>query len=203
MSHIAEEYAKSLGVRIGSPVLSTHFYPVLPDKFITFHTNFKKVPSRHYDYWPVALKLIKEHFKTPEIKIIQVGGAEDPPFEECDHITLGASFRQMGYILEKSMLHLGIDSLPVHMASAVDIPIVALYSNIFPECSEPLWNTKSRIRHLSPDFSKIKPSFSLNESPKRVNEIPPEDIASSVLDLLEIPHDLSQCLLKTFLLLRW
>jgi len=191
MSHIAEEYAKSLGVRIGNPVFFTHFYPVLPEKFITFHTNSEKVPARHYDHWPIALNLIKDRLSPRGIKIVQVGGPKDPPFDQCDQNTLGASFRQMGYVIEKSMLHLGIDSLPVHMASALDIPIVALYSNIFPECSSPLWNVKSNIRCLSPDFSSIKPSFAVNESPKRVNEISPEEVASTVLDLLGINHDLN------------
>ena len=32
MSHLIEEYAKNLGVKISSPVLKDHYFPVLFDK---------------------------------------------------------------------------------------------------------------------------------------------------------------------------
>ena len=35
MSHIAEVYAKDLGVEIGRPYITDHFFPGLPDKYIT------------------------------------------------------------------------------------------------------------------------------------------------------------------------
>ena len=38
MSHIAEEYAKCLGVKIGRPEISEHFYPTPSGKYITLHS---------------------------------------------------------------------------------------------------------------------------------------------------------------------
>ena len=118
MSHIAEEYAKSLGCRIGTPVLEPHFFPVTSGKYITFHTNAKKAPAKHYDFWGVVFLLIKDKLKDEGIDIIQTGGPEDPTYPECDHSHLGCSFKQMSYVIKNAELHLGIDSLPMHIASA-------------------------------------------------------------------------------------
>jgi len=192
MTHIVEEYAKSLGVKIGKPIITEHFYPLNSDKYITFHTNDTKSPARHFDYWGLVFNLIKPYLKENNIDIVQVGSSDDPEYDLCDINTLGSSFKQMCYIVSKAELHLGIDSLPVHIASSYDIPIVGVYSNLFPECSGPVWNDKSKTIKISPDFSENKPSFSDNENPKRVNEIKPEKIASAVLDLLLIDHDLSK-----------
>ena len=190
MSHLAEEYAKSLGCKIGSPVLEPHFFPVTSKKYITFHTNGKKVPAKHYDFWGIVFLLIKDKLKEAGINIIQTGGPEDPPYRECDQSHLGCSFKQMSYVIKNSELHLGIDSLPMHIASAFNKKIVALFSNLFIENASPLWSSNDDCALFSPDFSKIKPSFALSEPNKRVNEVKPEQIASSVLDLLGICHDL-------------
>ena len=126
------------------------------------------------------------------IDIIQTGGPDAPPFPECDQSHLGCSFKQMSYVIKNSELHLGIDSLPMHIASVFDKKLVALFSNLYIENASPLWSSKENCSLISPDFSKIKPSFSLAEKDKRINEVKPEVIASSVLDLLEIPHDLPE-----------
>jgi hypothetical protein len=191
MSHIIEEYAKSLGVKIGSPIISEHFYPLISDNYITFHTNDKKSPARHFDYWEIVFDLIKPKLKEKGIDIVQVGADDDPGYPECVISALGSSFKQMSYIVKGAKLHLGIDSLPVHLASVYDIPIVGLYSNLYPECSGPVWNKNSKTIKLAPDFSKIKPSFVDNENPKRVNEIKPEVVAQSVLELLNIENNLN------------
>ena len=191
MSHIAEEYAKSLGCKIGTPVLESHFFPTISDKYITFHTNGKKVPAKHYDYWGAVFLLIKERLKDAGIDIIQTGGPEDPLYPECDYSNLGCSFKQMAYVIKNSELHLGIDSLPMHIASLFNKKIVALFSNLYIENASPLWSSSDNHSLFSPDFSKTKPSFSLAEKEKRINEIKPEDIACSVLDMLDISHDLS------------
>ena len=41
MSHIVKEYAKELGVKIGKPIITEHFFPVLNDKYIfVIYTDF-------------------------------------------------------------------------------------------------------------------------------------------------------------------
>ena len=70
MSHLAEEYAKSCGVKIGKPVLKPHYFPILHDKYITIH-NDKKVQAKEYDMWPDVIELLKKALG--DIKIIQIG----------------------------------------------------------------------------------------------------------------------------------
>lgn len=192
MSHLVEEYAKNLGCKIGKPYLSSHFYPVIPDKYITFHTNEKKVQSKHYDYWRIVFKLIAPFLQKEGIKIVQIGGPEDPSFKECDQNTCGCSFKQMAYVIEGSLMHFGIDSLPMHIASMHDKKMVCLFSNLYPENANPIWNKKNKYILHSPDFSETKPSFSFNESPKRINEILPEKVASDILDCLDLNHDIRE-----------
>ena len=191
MSHLIEEYAKSLGVKIGRPALDYHFFPVLKDKYITFHTNNEKVKAKHYDHWRIVFNLIFKFLEKEGISIIQVGGAEDPHLSFCHQDTRGASFKQMAYVIENSLLHLGIDSLPMHMASLYDKKIVALFSNLYIENASPIWNRKNQIKLFSPDFSEEKPSFRFDENIKRVNEIKPEEVGAAVLELLGIENDLS------------
>ena len=190
MSHLIEEYAKSLGVKIGLPILADHFYPIPYEKYITFHTNSEKVQAKHYDHWEIVFKLIKKKLKEKDINIVQVGGDDDPELKFCDYDTRGATFKQMANIIKNGLLHLGIDSVPMHMASVYDKKIVALFANLYPENANPIWNKKNKYKLFSPDFSKTKPIFQSVDPIKRVNEIKPEEIASSVLDFLSINHNL-------------
>lgn len=181
MSHIAEVYAKDLGVKIGEPKISDHFYPGLPEKYITFQAS-NKMPAANYLHWDLVIGLIKPHLG--DIKIIQVGGPKDPKIKGVDCFTLGSSYKQMNYIIKKSKTHAGCDSLPGHIASVYDIPSVILHFNLYPENSKPIWHKNNSCISLSPDFSKNKPSFGPNCN--RINEIKPEKIAQAILDQLGI-----------------
>jgi hypothetical protein len=187
MSHIVEEYAKSCGVYVGEPIIQEHYYPIVFDKYITIHSDAKD-QARDYMHWDIVLRLIKKPLSDHGIKIIQIGaeGARKLPF--IDKITTGASLKNSFYIIKNSLLHVGINSCPSHVASAYNKKIVSLYSNLFPECCYPYWSNKKDIIDLSPDFSKIKPSFSKTEKEPRIDEIKPEKIAESVLKMLDIKH---------------
>lgn len=74
MSHIAEVYAKDLGVKIGKPTITDHFYAGLPSKYITLQAS-NKMPAANYKYWDMVISLIKPHIQ--DTKILQVGGGKD------------------------------------------------------------------------------------------------------------------------------
>jgi ADP-heptose:LPS heptosyltransferase len=181
MSHIAEVYAKDLGVKIGSPVITEHFYPGLPDNYITIQAS-NKMPAANYLYWEIVVSLIKPYLG--DLKILQVGGPEDKPIRGIDYSTLGCSYKQMNYVIKKSKAHVGCDSLPGHIASTYDIPSVILHFNLYKENSKPIWHKNNSCTSLEPDFSKVKPSFGTNC--QRINEIKPEKIAQAILDQLDI-----------------
>lgn len=181
MSHIAEVYAKDLGVKIGKPIITDHFYPGLPEKYITFQAS-NKIPAANYLYWDLVIGLIKPYLENT--KIIQVGGPQDEIIKGIDQSTLGCPYKQMNYIIKKSKAHIGCDSLPGHIASVYDIPSVILHFNLYKENSKPLWHKNNYCISLCPDFSEVKPSFSVNCN--RINEIKPETIAQAILDQLAI-----------------
>jgi hypothetical protein len=84
------------------------------------------------------------------------------------------------------MLHVGVDSIGIHMASAYNKKIVGLYCNQWTRSSGPYWsNPKDVILH-EPNRNGVKPSFSLQEEPKTINQISAEKVAQSIFDLLGI-----------------
>jgi hypothetical protein len=190
MSHLIEEYAKSLGVKIGKPYLCEHFYPAIDDKYITIHTD-KKIDSKNYEYFPQVLNLIKQILNKKGYKIYQIGGPEDPKLENVDGRFLNLNFKQSAYLIKKSKLHFGIDSLPVHIASIYDIPIVALYSHTYAANAYPYWSSKENVTLIESDKNGIKPSFSYQENPKTIRNIKPENVAQAVLDSLKIKEKIN------------
>lgn len=187
MSHLVEEYAKNLGVKIGKPIFPTHYIPVIDDKYITVHVD-NKIDSKFYEFFPEVIELLKNLLHPLGYKIYQIGGGEDPQLPLVDKSFLGFSRKQTSYIVKNSSLHLGIDSFPVHQASVFDVPIVVLYSHIYPSHAYPYWSTPSKVRVFEADRNGRKPSFNYYEKPKSINTIKPEDIVKSVCELLEIPY---------------
>tara|TARA_R100000742_G_C4278228_1_gene100802 strand:+ start:2255 stop:3379 length:1125 start_codon:yes stop_codon:yes gene_type:complete len=183
MSHLAEEYAKCCGVKIGKPVLKPHYFPVLYDKYITIH-NDKKVQAKEYDMWPDVIKILKKYLG--DIKIIQIGAQGEETIQGVDKHMPTASLKQSSYIIDKGLGHLGIDSVPVHIASALDKPVVGIYAHTYANTCKPLWNDKSKSIQIESHRNGRKPSFSLEEHPKTINLIKPEEIAQAVLDVLDI-----------------
>tara|TARA_R110002167_G_scaffold310007_1_gene514902 strand:+ start:2269 stop:3399 length:1131 start_codon:yes stop_codon:yes gene_type:complete len=188
MSHLAEEYAKSCGVKIGKPVLRPHYFPILYDKYITIH-NDKKVQSKEYDMWPEVIELLKPYLK--DIKVIQIGAKGEETIKGVDAHMPTETLKQSAYLIENSLAHVGIDSVPVHMASALDKPVVGIYSHTYASTCSPLWNENAKAITIESDRRGNKPSFSLNENPKTINFINPEKIAQAVLDVLNIDEKIN------------
>ena len=127
MSHLIEEYAKNLGVKISSPVLKDHYFPVLFDKYITIH-QASAMPSKTYSHYDIVLSLLKPFLDRAKIKVIQLGG--DSKIEGVD-MALNISFKQQAFVLSKSLVHFGCDSAVAHLASHKKIPTVTLCGNAY------------------------------------------------------------------------
>ena len=190
MSHIAEVYAKDLGVKIGKPKIIEHFYPVRSEKYIVFQGG-TEMQCKQYKYWDIVFSLIKPHLSKNNIKIVEISNNNILNTQGVDEIISPATNRHNNYIINNSLLYLGLDEVYMHVASSYDKPIVALFSNSYKENTKPLWNKKSKTKLLEPDFSKIKPSFATQENVVRINEIYPEKIAQNILDLLNIKEKIN------------
>jgi hypothetical protein len=188
MPHLVETYALNCGLKIDKPQILEKFFPLTSDKFITIHPN-SKYGSKCYDYWDEVVNIIKDPLKENGIDILQIGTKEDTPIRGCLHSQGNCDINQTAYIISKSILHLGADSFPTHVASGYGKKIVCLYSNTYAEIAKPYWTKEQDMVLLEPDRSKRKPSYSAEENPKTINEINPDDIADAVLNLLGIKYD--------------
>lgn len=180
-------YALATGSTIDKPFIFENFFPIPFEKYITFQAQ-TKYTSKDYSYWQDVLNIIFPVLDKLGIKIIQIGIASEYNYRYCVDLRGKTDFGQLAYVINKSMLHLGSDSLGVHMASAYDIPIVGLYSVSQSEVSGPHFGDKNK-QILFDAFLRTrtgKPSYQDKESPKCVDLIKPEEIASAIFKLLNI-----------------
>ena len=189
--HLLDRYALSCGVKIDTPFILEHYYPITLDKYIAFQTSGKG-NSRQYDYWPKVFSFIKEY--APEYKIVHVGVPSDQSVSGVDLDLRGrTNIKQLAYVIKNSSLYLGVDSFSAHLAGHYDKKIVALYSYCYAQNCAPVWGSDQNKCLIEVDWVKHgKPSFSLKEDKKKINTIMPEIIAKAALDKLGIPNDLDK-----------
>ena len=184
MSHLLEEYAKNLGVKISTPIVTDHFFPLVMDKYITISNN-DEVPSKSYPYYHLVIKLLRPFLDRAKIKVIQLGGKKR--IEGVDQ-ALNLSFKQNSFVISKSLVHLGSDGSLNQLASAKKVPTVTLFGNTFPAVNGPLFSSPSLTVNLAPEWNK-KPCFGNEDSKKQILSITPESIAQNVLDFLNIEKE--------------
>ena len=186
--HLIETYALNCGAKIGKPYIYDSYYPLPNEKFITFHTDCK-FPAKNYNYWQEVIDLIYPILEKEKIKIIQTGSPNDIKIGKTIDYTGKTTVNQLAYLIKHSSLHFGSDSLPIHLASVYNVPIVGLYSVIQPENAGPYFGDKSKqILFKCYERAGRKPFYSPEENPKSVNLINPEEIAEAILKLLNISH---------------
>jgi len=189
--HILEQYALNCGVPISKPYINQEFFPLPFDKYITIHPK-GKFASREYDYWEEVIFNLAPILNKYNINIVQIGGKDDAPLPLCYPTQGQTNFNNLAYIIQNSMLHLGVDSLPVHLASAFDKKIVALYCNMYPNQSGPYWSNPKDYDLIFSDLKNKKPSYAPIENPKTINFIKPEEIVNSVLNKLDLKEKVNQ-----------
>jgi hypothetical protein len=194
--HIVESYATTCGLKINEPFILQKFFPLNMEKYITLHP-YGKFESRHYDYWEDVITILKDQLEKENIHILQIGTAEDRKLKGCLHCNGQTNVNQTAYIINHALLHMGIDSFPVHLASTLDKPMVALYSNMYTGHSKPYWGNPDKHILLEADRKGKKPTYSPEEKPKTINSIKPEIIAKSVCELLDLEFNFDYSTLYT------
>ena len=184
---LAETYALSCGVQIEKPFIDCEFYPLWFDKYIIVH-NSTGMPSKTYDFYQDVIDEIKPILDKQDITIIQIGLSNDTLLYGCEDFRGKTTLRQTAYLIQNSKLLLSGDTFSAHTAGAMNIPLVALYGITRVENCRPYWGTPKKQILLSADYSKRKPTYSPQETPKRINEIKIEDVIDSVLKLLKLPR---------------
>ena len=183
---LVETYAANSGLTISKPFIYEKFFPLNVDRYITLHKEVK-YPSRKYLYWQEVIDILNPILQQKNIKILQIGTKEDEPLNNIISSLGMTSLNQLAYVVKHAMLHVGVDSFPVHLASSYDKKIVSIYSNTNSTNMGPYWGNKKNHILIEADRKGKKPSYSFDEFPKTINTIKPEEIAKSVLKLLGIP----------------
>ena len=185
--HLIERYATACGVKIDKPYIYDTFFPINVEKYISFQP-FSKYPSKNYDYWDEVVAIISPYLQKNNITLVQIGAKDDKPVIDTLNLCGQTDISQAAYIIKNSIMHVGADSFAAHIASGYGKKIVALYSNNNINNVKPYWTKPEDMVLLSPKINR-KPQYSVNEVPKSINNIKPEDIAEGILKLLNIQYN--------------
>ncbi len=182
--HLVEQYALASGSKIGKPQIREKYYPAPADNYLTF-SPFSK-PSKNYDLWREVLSIIQEPLRKLGINIVQLGEHKDNLFDGCIDLRGKTTIAQCAFLIKRSLLHFGADTFSVHIASAYDKRIVALYSHSPMQNQKGYWNKNSEFVGIESHKDGKQYSFMLEEDPKTINTIEPEKVAMSIFRLLGI-----------------
>lgn len=188
--HLVDTYGLQCGSKIEKPFILESYFPLPIENFITFQAQ-SKYEAKDYDYWQAVINILAPMLESKGIKIVQVGGLNEMPYQRVIDLRGQTNFHQLAYVIKRAKLHLGPDSLPVHLASYYDTPIVALYSVSSVEASGPRFGTPAK-QVLFKGYERVgngKPSYAAQENPKSINSIKPEEISNAVFKLLEIEFE--------------
>lgn len=180
---LLEAYSLAAGQKIDKIDIIDTFYPLPFNKYIVLQPYSK--PSKTYDMMQEVIDLIFPTLNKLGIAIVQTGANGETPLRGCYHTQGKTTINDLAYIVRNSIAVLSVDSAVCHLAGFYNRPLVMLVSNNFKEVVAPYFGDKNRQIILEPDKTKFpKPSFSLEESPKSINSIKPEDVVASFLSLL-------------------
>lgn len=188
MSHLVQEYAKSCGVNIGEPIFSCSFFPVPFQKYITINTSSNQ--AKEYMYWGEVFEIIREPLEKHGISIVQVKYKDEKEISGVDYAASG-SLKQLFSVIKGSVLHVGSDSVFSHFAAHSSIKSITIYTNANPDNIRP-WNPKGELVEIISPKNGAKFSYSNQESPKTIDLIYPEEIASNIFKSLNIQKEVTR-----------
>lgn len=170
------------GSRISKPYINPEYHPLPFEHYICFHPTSSN-PARCYDHWQDVLNYIVPMLNQIGVAVVQVGSLNDNLFNGV-YDSRGTTKRQMQFIVQHSHCLLCVDSCNMHFASAMDKKIVALHAVLYPENSGPVWSRPEDVKLITAPRNGNKPSFSLQENPKTINGIKPEEVANTFFELM-------------------
>jgi heptosyltransferase II len=173
-------------------------YGLEEKKFIVFHIGASKFPrAYHSERFAEAAKIVAA--KTG-LRIALIGTAEDLPYIGAflkvfpDGVNLSGKIdlKALPAFLSLAHLFVGNDSGPMHMASAVGTPIVAVFGPGSPAKTSPLLpEDKMRIVYSGLPCSPCRQSFfkdcepSANGKPPCLESISHQILAGQIFDLIK------------------
>ena len=137
---LAEEYASHCNVTLGEYFIETEElldFACAGESYMTIHVGSGEGQweGRKYEDWKEVLLNVKNLY--PDLKVVQVGAGNDMQLLiDCD-LRGKTNVNQMAHVLKGAVLHLGIDSFPMHVAAALKTPVVALFGCSYANATGP------------------------------------------------------------------
>jgi ADP-heptose:LPS heptosyltransferase/glycosyltransferase involved in cell wall biosynthesis len=161
----------------------------LPEKFITIHSQTRQDP-KDYDYMQKIIDNIKD------IPIVQIGGSNDNKLNNIALDLRGQTTPQeLAGVFKRAMMHIGLDSFPMHVAVAMETPIVAMFGGTYmkqglhPRHKGKIFGLETQDRgpcvtscHLVECLAK---QIGID---KCINNIPVEDVLDAVREIVGPEH---------------
>jgi hypothetical protein len=180
--HILEKYALESASKIDKPFIFEAFFPLPFQKYISFSPLNKN--KQRYLYWSDVIDIINPYLEKEDIKIVQLNGDK---LNNCFDLNGQIDFKNQAYLIKHSLLHFGSDNLASQISSIFDKKIVTLYGDFPPENKKPYWAKEEKSFDIFLKKNE-KPNYNINDT-NEINEIKPEEIASKILDLLDIKYE--------------
>lgn len=182
--HLIEAYALTSGCTIDRCFISEEIIELPTQPYITLHSYNPKGKTRQYKYWQ---DVIDSLIADPDFnyEIIQIGSKNDTRCSNINTSYLGkTNYNSLAFLIKNCSLHVGFDSLPVHIASHYDKKIVALYPH-YSRNTGPYFSSPSNVILLQSDHSVTKPVFNENDHLEKINNIDPTLIVNGIKKLLK------------------
>lgn len=188
---LLERYATMTGLQIGDQYLEEQFYPLPFFRYITLHAGSGMI-GKNFPFFGEVINLIKPYLSAANIEVVQLGVKEDVAIPGCHHTMGKTTKHQANYLVSRAMLHLSNDSVWAHRAGHLGLPLVETFSTTSVENHSPFQFNEAKTRFISSHRWGKNPTFASQESPSTAMLIDPFLVAKSVLDLLDIPHSITQ-----------
>jgi ADP-heptose:LPS heptosyltransferase len=180
--HLIESYALVSGLHIDKCYIQEEEIELPEKPYITLHPYNPKGSGRQYGSWHDVVKMLQSD-PSFEYDIVQIGMSSDIKFSINTSYLGKTNYNSLAYLIKNSELHLGFDSLPVHLASHYDKKIVAIYAQYYKNTG-PYFSSKENIRMFEPSqYTSLKPIFQYEDPYRLINIIPAKDIFNAVMDL--------------------
>lgn len=181
---LVSTYSRALGLKIDQPFIYQAPYSIPLEKYITLGGGSGST-SKNYHAWQEVVDFLWPYLQEQGIGVVQLGSKDEPPIEQAVRLQGNTSIHQSAFIVKNALLHIGNDSMLVHTAGALGVPVVCLYGPTSAANHGPYWKTDNSILLESHRNGKL-PSFSFNESPRTIDMIKVEEVVEAALKVLKI-----------------
>lgn len=186
--HLIASQATQVGQFISEPQLYEKYFPLsFNDKYLVFAPHSKD--SKNYDFWQDSLSILIPILNKNNIKILQIGANNERPYGGCIHLMGQTNINQVTYLIKNSIGVLSTDTFAQHIADAYNVKSAVLISNNYSNNVKGYFNPRNQIVLEPPREDGEKPCLALQEIPKSINRIKPEQIAQAACKMLNLEYN--------------